>query len=323
MMTNTSNSRRLLCTWLTAIFVAAWVVAAPSAESIATHPYAGLTYIDRTATSPRAIHMHIVQIDLTTPGIRFKLSSPRGPMEVIRQPTLEYLKSEHAQVAINAHFFLPWPSAIPEAEIIGIGASEGRVYSAFEVPAQSYAIVADSPGLNIDAGNRATVVHWDSTQRDGAHVREPVTLWNTVSGSAQIVTDGVVSTPTYKDALHPDALLTPGGPNRYSNAHSWYDAVTARTAIGLSRDARMLTLFTVDARGGSLGMRLAEVAEILIKDYGVWNALNLDGGGSTSLAMEDPVTHVPFLANVSSDNPGGRAVGTNLAVFARPVARPQ
>jgi exopolysaccharide biosynthesis protein len=59
-------------------------------------------------------------------------------------------------------------------------------------------------------------------------------------------------------------------------------------------------------------------------DYGVWNALNLDGGGSTSMALEDPVTHVRSMVNVSSDrdNPGGRSVGSSLAVFAQKVPKP-
>src|SRR5262249_23637330 len=43
---------------------------------------------------------------------------------------------------------------------------------------------------------------------------------------------------------------------------------------------------------------------------------NLDGGGSTSLAMENSVLHVGSLVNVSSDNPAGRSVASNLAVFA-------
>jgi len=59
-----------------------------------------------------------------------------------------------------------------------------------------------------------------------------------------------------------------------------------------------------------------EVADALTTEYGVWNALNLDGGGSTSMAMEDPRTHVASLVNVSSDNPAGRSVGDSLAVFA-------
>ena len=102
---------------------------------------------------------------------------------------------------------------------------------------------------------------------------------------------------------------------------SWYDVATARTAIGVSRDAHTLTIFTVDVRGGSGGMHVGEVARLLVADYGVWNALNLDGGGSTSLALEDPATGESTLVNTSSDNPLGRAVGSSLAVFARRVPR--
>jgi hypothetical protein len=50
----------------------------------------------------------------------------------------------------------------------------------------------------------------------------------------------------------------------------------------------------------------------------VWNALNVDGGGSTSLVLADPATGKAALVNTSSDNPNGRAVGSTLAVFARP-----
>src|SRR5215471_14520958 len=87
-------------------------------------------------------------------------------------------------------------------------------------------------------------------------------------------------------------------------------------AIGLSQDNRTLVLFTVDRAGGSLGMSVGEVADVLISDYGVYNALNLDGGGSTTLAMEDPLTHTRSLVNVSADNPAGRMVASSLAVFA-------
>ena len=291
--------------------------------TLVSQPYVGITYIDRTETSPRAVHMHVVQIDLRAPGLRFKLSPPAGGREVVRQTTLDYLTQEGAQVAINAHFFLPFPSPDREAWVIGIAASDGQVYSTFETPEQSFALVRDAAGLNIDRENHATVVHRNRDVADGQHVREPVTLWTTVSGSAQIVTDGVKTVPQYKDAQHPDALLEPGGPGTFSNAKSWYDVATARTAIGLSRDGRTLTLFTVDVRGGSGGMRVGEVADLLMTDYGVWNALNLDGGGSTSMAMEDQATHTRAMVNVSSDqdNPGGRSVGSSLAVFARPVAK--
>jgi exopolysaccharide biosynthesis protein len=268
--------------------------------ALVTHPFVGITYIDRTETEPRALHMHVVQVDLTAPGLRFTLTPPSGSRETVRQTTLEFLKQEHAQVAVNAHFFLPFPSNDTDAWAIGIAASEGRVYSAFETPEQSFALLPDAPGLNIDRDNHASLVHRDFTQPDGRHVSEFVTLWTTVSGSAQIVTNGRSSTPSL----------------------AWYQAINARTAAGLSQDGRTLTLFTVDRAGGSEGMSVGEVADLLIRDYGVWDAINLDGGGSTSMAMEDPETHEAKLVNASSDNPQGRAVATSLAIFASRIPNP-
>ena len=262
--------------------------------------------------------MHVAQIDLGAPGVRFKVSPPGGSREVVRRTTLEYLKAEGAQLAINAHFFLPFPSPDTDAWVIGLGASEGSVFSGFEAPAQNFALVTDAPALNIDRDNHAAIVHRDPADATGRRVVEQVVLWNVVAGSAQIVTGGAPTVPVYQDAAHVDGLLKPGGPNDYSNQKSWYDVATARTAIGLSRDRRTLTLFTVDVRGGSDGMRLGEVAAVLINDYAVWDALNLDGGGSTSMALADPLTHAPSIVNASSDNPGGRSVASSLAVFARP-----
>jgi len=294
-----------------------WLRAPVPGQAQITHPFAGITHIVRVETVPRPIRMHIIQIDLSAPGLQFTLSSPSGSREVVRETTSAFLTRQRAQIAINAHFFLPFPSTDTEAWVIGLAASEGRVFSAFEAPQQSYALVADAPALNIDRQNRASIVHRDTTQPDGLHVLEPVELWTTVAGAAQIVTDGAVTIPVYRDGSHPNAALTPGGPRDYSNANSWYDVVTARSAIGLSRDNRTLTMLTVDARDGSDGMRVGEVATLLAKDYGVWNALNLDGGGSTSLAMADPATGAVSLVNTSSDNPAGRSVATSLAVFAR------
>jgi hypothetical protein len=288
----------------------------PLQSAVGARPYQGVTYLDRLDTTPRAAHLHVIQIDLGVPGIRLKLSAPAGAREVVRQTTLAFLEQEGAQVAINAHYFLPFPSAEPDADVIGIAASEGRVFSAFEAPVQNYALMTRAPGLNIDKENRAGIVHADPADATGRRVREAVTLWTTVAGSAQIVTEGVVTIPRYRDAATPDGQIEPGGPRQYSNANSWYDAVNARTAIGLSRDARTLTLFTVDAAGGSAGMTVGEVAAMLVREFGVWDALNLDGGGSTSLAIVDPATRQARLVTTSADGPSGRAVGSNLAVFA-------
>lgn len=312
------------------------------AAKVVEHPFPGITHITRTETSPRNLRMNIVLVDLTAPEIHFKMTppgtnlplpafpTPGWPLppprfETVRQSTLGFLNASHAQVAIDSHFFAPFPvsnSQSAYAYLIGLAASRGNVYSAFEAPFQNYSIVTDSPAINIDSSNHASVVHRDPNFADGKHVLENVQLWNALAGSAQIVTNGVTTIPDYRDATHPDGLLTPPGPANYSNRNSWYNLINSRTAIGLTQDNRTLVLFTVDVRPNtgpianrSLGMRVGEVADLLRNDYQVWNALNLDGGGSTTMAMEDPGDHIRRVINTPSDSPPGRSEGSNLAVY--------
>jgi hypothetical protein len=290
---------------LARVFAALYAATALWPAETVEQPFRGVTHIFRTETAPRNLRIHVVRIDLTAPGIAFKLTPPGGSRETVRQTTLEFLKQERAQIAINAHFFVPFPTRDREVFLVGLAASGGVVYSACEKPAQAYALMTHAPALNIDRTNRAAIVPCDASGGE---------LWNAVSGSAQIVTAGRKTIPKYAEGE-----LSEGGPGNYSNEKSWYDAVNARTAIGVTRDGRMLVLFTVDARNGSAGMQVGEVADMLIRDYAVYDALNLDGGGSTTLAMEDPATRTPAIVNTSSDNPGGRPVGSSLAIFAAPV----
>ena len=304
---------------LTASLGLLWAAAAQADTTTTTHPYTGVTYIDRTETSPQTV-MHIVEIDLTAPGISFLVTPGGGPLDTVTQRTVDALNAQHAQVAINGGFFVPAPP-VTNANVVGLAASKGTIYSPFEPQPvasgyadQSYAILPYAPALNIDAANNASIVHRDASYADNKHVLESVTLWNAVAGSAQIVTNGVKTIPTYTG--NPTGLNPISG---YSDSNSWYALARARTAVGLTADLQTLVLFTVDAAGGSSGMSVGQVADIMMNDYHVYNALNLDGGGSTSLAMADPVTHVGGLVNVSADSdPLGRAVANNLLVFAVP-----
>lgn len=81
-----------------------------------------------------------------------------------------------------------------------------------------------------------------------------------------------------------------------------------RSGIGFSRDSSTVYLITVDGRQESSdGMSLVEFAEEMKRD-GVWNGLNLDGGGSTTLILRGR------LANKPSDPTGERAVGNAILV---------
>ena len=304
------------------------------AASLLTHPYRGVTRIVRTETTPRVEHIQVLQIDLTTPGIRFLVTDGNTPVggsnrEVTAASTLDYLTAHDGQIAINGHFFqLSDSGATATKWVVGLAASQGHVYSSFEGPtpasanpvnslslSQDYAILTHAPALNIDAHNHACIVHYDASYADKKHVLEPVALYNVVCGSAQIVTHGVTTIPTYTQNA---ATGLTRGDSGYSDADSWYQRINARTAIGLSADTHTLTLFTVDNAGGSHGMSVEEVADMLRTDYQVWNALNLDGGGSTTLALQDPVSKARSVVNVPSNGASARIVATSLVVFAEP-----
>jgi phosphodiester glycosidase/flagellar hook capping protein FlgD len=271
-----------------------------AATTTVTYPYVGVTHIYRTETTPRPITMHILEIDLATPSIHFTVTPHSGPLDTYKQTALQFLTGQGAQVAINAHFFEPWPPPSPDpgtADLVGLAASNGSVYSPFEPHPLKAAIQPNAPALNIDATNRASIVHRDTTDVTGFSVIEPVALYNVVAGNEQIVTDGVNTTPD----------------------DSWNRSTPrARTAIGISGDGGMLFLFTVDNAGGSQGMTPFEVAELLrASPYNVYEALNLDGGGSCTLAMEDPVSGSDAIVNVPEGAP--RSVGSSLALFASPI----
>jgi exopolysaccharide biosynthesis protein len=85
-----------------------------------------------------------------------------------------------------------------------------------------------------------------------------------------------------------------------------------RTAVGVSEDGRRLYVLTVDGRqAASGGYTLEETAEQLLA-MGAHSALNLDGGGSSTLIARAPGTNDLVTVNSPSDATE-RAVGNGLA----------
>lgn len=88
-----------------------------------------------------------------------------------------------------------------------------------------------------------------------------------------------------------------------------------RTAGGFSADSSKLFLITVDGRRESdSGMSLIELARLMLY-LGVYEGMNFDGGGSTTMVVDGQVVNSP------SDNTGERAVGSALLVVVE-VPRP-
>ncbi|ROT31583.1 phosphodiester glycosidase family protein [Micromonospora sp. HM5-17] len=88
-----------------------------------------------------------------------------------------------------------------------------------------------------------------------------------------------------------------------------------RTAVGFSADGRKMFLVTVDGRqADSRGVTLTELGRMMA-ELGAHNALNLDGGGSSTLLAREPGQPVVQVENSPSDG-SERPVPNGLALFA-------
>ena len=129
------------------------------------------------------------------------------------------------------------------------------------------------------------------------------------------------------DLLQAGPLLVAGGapcvagdPEGFAAAAGQFDSdITAgrypRAALGIGRGGRLLAV-AADGRGDhDAGLTLAELAEALVA-LGATSALNLDGGGSTSLVCGGALRNVPREGD-GTPIPGGRPVSTALVFTSR------
>ncbi|MYR59500.1 sporulation protein, partial [Streptomyces sp. SID625] len=125
--------------------------------------------------------------------------------------------------------------------------------------------------------------------------------------------DSVVSAaPTLvaRGRIHIDAAAEGVVDSRdLSFGYAWSNVRQPRTMAGVDARGRLI-LATVDGRrtGGSEGFTLQEAAAFM-RSLGAVDALNLDGGGSTAMAVGG------VLVNNPSDATGERAVGGTVQVL--------
>ncbi len=84
-----------------------------------------------------------------------------------------------------------------------------------------------------------------------------------------------------------------------------------RTAVGIDALGRLMMVTVDGRRDGATGMTMAELASYM-KSLGAVNAMNLDGGGSTTMAL-----YGGRLANQPSDT-SPRAVANGLLLYTKP-----
>lgn len=294
----TTHSRSARMARAAAVLLAAAASAGPAlALQVQTsQPYLGVTqyryvYDGTDASVPRPVVVNLLAIDVTAPGIRFLMQPGNGsqPGEVTRSTTADFVDSAGAQMGINVGFYDTNPPYAPQngqyfTDVTYIAASNGNVYSTangkealFNISANNVPSILNAAGAGSSTSGNGTV------------------LYNASGGNLKILSAGAL-------------VNTTGGYATTLNPH---------TAFGVSKDQKTVYLAAVDGReSSSQGMYTYELAQ-LMAGLGAWNVVNLDGGGSTTMVMDDSNDHEQNVRVLNTPSDGSeRLVANSLAVFA-------
>lgn len=85
-----------------------------------------------------------------------------------------------------------------------------------------------------------------------------------------------------------------------------------RTMLGVNQDKSKIYIVCIDGRKNGKGATHAEAAAIM-KEYGCYDAIHLDGGGSTTMAVQTKGTSTPSVVNVPSEG-SQRAVANGVGI---------
>ena len=200
------------------------------------------------------IDVHVARIDLTNPDLMI-ISTPESE----RGTTVaDYAKKNKALVAINADYF--------DTKFKPVGLTIG--------PCGQWQGTKDTSREGVVAIGRGRAMIQKQSE-----VLDPVDSWvgAAVSGWPLLVNQ---CTPfTAKELPGSDAFTRAPHP---------------RTAVGLSKDGNTMYFVVADGRrSGIPGMTLAALAELMSDELGACTAINLDGGGSSTMWVTDKVVNRP------------------------------
>ncbi|MFZ5477740.1 MAG: phosphodiester glycosidase family protein [Myxococcota bacterium] len=252
----------------------------PARETIAP----GVTW--EREVHPGPVVVHVVTIALDAPGLRFFVSpgepSPNG--EARASTTGDFLEAHGLQVAVNGDFFGPFHSR---------ALWDYYPHAGDPVEVSSLAIS-------------------DGVRYSEPHPRGP-SVYFTAAG--RVLFDPPAVAP--HDAVSGDLVFLRDGV-ALPSAAPYHLQRQPRTAVGVDAAGERLFLVVVDGRqpGYSVGIDVAGLARVA-REHGVATALNLDGGGSSTLVVADADGRARLL-NSPIDNgiPGRqRPVANHLGVF--------
>jgi exopolysaccharide biosynthesis protein len=232
-----------------------------------------------------------LRIDLTDPGVHL-FTTPKCTncgSDTTAENTSRFRDLHRLQVAVNGAFYLPGdpPLGAPQ-DVRGLAISEGVVVSPADDASRAATLLFTTNNVPIFIPNNNP-----GTNTAG--------IYTAISGDRPLLIGGVVAPAPNPADRDP------------------------RTALGISQDRRYLYLMTLDGRqpGWSDGADWYETA-LWLQRFGAYDGINVDGGGSTTMAMEDcdgtsrRVNRPSYVAAYGRE----RYIGHNFGVYAPPLHPP-
>lgn len=110
-------------------------------------------------------------------------------------------------------------------------------------------------------------------------------------------------------------LVENGAIKKYTKDVNSIGGVRARTAVGISQDGKTVYIVSAEGRTNrSPGLSLNELSQFML-DLGAYKAMNLDGGGSTAMAVRNLGDLKRTRVTNPEKNAGERKVVNGLGVF--------
>ena len=110
-------------------------------------------------------------------------------------------------------------------------------------------------------------------------------------------------------------LVENGNIKKYTKDVNSIGGVRARTAVGISQDGKTVYIVSAEGRTNrSPGLSLNELSQFML-DLGAYKAMNLDGGGSTAMAVRNLGDLKRTRVTNPEKNAGERKVVNGLGVF--------
>jgi exopolysaccharide biosynthesis protein len=246
-------------------------------------PYPAVVYKYERRSAPVPQKIHVVGIDLTNPYVKVKVSpggadpDGDGPWQTTLMPPTKIADREGFDVVINGDFFSAFNTKDAE------GAAAQKQFTGGRPASVTGPAVTDGKLWGPSNKKRAAFLIDANKQVACAKLQDPpADAQQVVAGSDILVKDGKnvapEPTPGFSKGPHP------------------------RTAVGIADGGKTLLLVVIDGRkkGEAVGMSLRETADVMLK-YGATEAVNLDGGGSSMIAIRDPKSGELKILNQPSD----------------------